>query len=103
MRTPDGRKIGSVELLKVTITDAPEFARAGYGGGWIGQVSVAREYMGNGYGRMLWQQGDAVLRTQFPMEARALYDTAGWGPSLMAEVPASRVLWTDGVMWVYLP
>lgn len=100
-----GTVVGRAQLMEVETAEFAELAplrEAGYSRGWIGHVQIARAYRGSGMGRLVWEAGDSFLRivSAGSGAVRVVYDTVGWGESLMRAV--QRFLVEEAPLWAYL-
>lgn len=99
----DGNTAGRTQLLEVETAEFEELealSKQGHDTGFIGRVEVVPEYQGNGLGRSMWEAGDRVLASEVgPKAVRIVYDTIGWGASLLKGVKEFIV--DDNPLWAY--
>lgn len=100
------RTIGQAQLMRVQVSEFDEIshlARFGIQDGWMGHIQVIRLLRNNGIGHVMWKAADAALAAASGGGVvRIVYDTAGWGHSLMRHVPADWFVVKDAPLWVYV-
>jgi len=106
----DGNLVGKGQYLKIALSEFESLtgvAVPGVDAGWIGHISVAKEYMGMGLGKLVWMAGDEAVKLYasaygLGTTVRFLNDTVGWGPALMARVPVGDIVYQADNLWAYL-
>lgn len=101
-----GQTIGRVQHMRINPAEYEQLwaiSEQGHQWVWVSHIEVYEPLWGNGIGHALWRAGDIFLKLFAGSGAVHVFaDQAGWGPSIMKNVPADRIILQGEQLWAYL-